>query len=54
MSEYGDKFETPTIIAMSLIIILSLAAVIAMNVAYFPHCHHSYTTYCPQEANDHH
>ena len=53
MSDYGEKFETATIVAMSAIIILSLVAVIAMNKMYRPECIPSYETYCGEQPAPH-
>jgi radical SAM superfamily enzyme len=55
MSDYADKYDNMIIIVMSIVIVLSLAGVIALNVAYRPDCVPSYETYCePQAADPHH
>ena len=46
MADYGERFETATIVAMSIAIIVSLIAVVAMNVAASSDCDSSTYTYC--------
>ena len=53
MSEYGDRFEGPTIVAMSIAIVISLVAVSAMWVAAQHDCIASNYTYCGELPGHH-
>lgn len=51
-AEYGDKFETPIIVTMLLVMLLSVLAVIGMNMKLHTICVSEYT-YCGVEEAHH-